>query len=316
MELQEALRLFLQVDHAQSTRNTYRRVLQPFVTSIGPGRPLELIRPEDIDAYVFSLRQRKVKYAGHPTRPNEEAPLASATVYKHIKTIKRFFNWCVERELLTQSPTRFLVNRRPVRPLGEGKAATDEEVFRILDAARYKPRDLAILLLLVQSGARAGEVARLKISDLNLDECSAIVDGKGDKRRRIWFGQEAADAIRAWLERRPDVDHEHVFISWGTGRGPLTATGVSQIPRRLSRVCGLKRTLGAHAFRHFVGMSLARGKVPLTVIQHWLGHTDPQITMQYIRSIEPADIDAARDLLARIPKDINAHLFAFLGKSG
>lgn len=297
MMLQEALRLFLLVDRAPSTRRTYTRVLSRFVEDIGPGRPLDAIRPEDLDAYVYHLREVRTKYAEHPTRPTEREPLASATVHKHIKTIKRFFAWCCEREYLRKSPARFLTNRRPVRPLGEGKAATVDEVSHILAAARYKPRDLAIVLLLVQSGARAGEVATLRLSDVDLDGCSARVLGKGDKRRTIWFGGEAAAALRDWLRLRPPVSHDYVFTST-RGRGPLSTIGISQITRRLCRVCRLPRTLGAHAFRHYVGMTLARNNTPLSVIQQWLGHSDPQVTAQYLRSIQAADLDAARRTLA------------------
>jgi len=139
MELRDALQAFLNVDRAKSTRMTYRKVLDKFVAEIGPGRPLDLIRPEDIDAYVTKLRDREMKWSDHPTRPTVREPLSGATIYKHTKTIKRFFNWCLERGYLELSPARFLVARRPVRPLGEGKAATEAEVTAIL-YAREKSR--------------------------------------------------------------------------------------------------------------------------------------------------------------------------------
>lgn len=300
MELREALRLFLQVDRAASTRETYRKVLERFVEDIGPGRPLKLIRPEDLDAYVLKLREVGVKYADHPSRPRVAEPLASATIYKRIKTIKRFFNWCVQRGFIQQSPARFLTNKRPIRPLGQGKAATDQEVSEILAAARYQPRNWAIVLLLVQSGARASEIAGLQISNLYLDEGRAVIDGKGDKRRWIYFGPETADAIRAWFKVRPeDADHDYVFTST-RGHGKLNAQAISQITRRLCRVAGLKRTLGAHAFRHFVGMKLARSKVPAPVIQRYLGHENIDTTMGYLRSINDDDVEAAGKLLSLI----------------
>lgn len=305
MELREVLRMFLQVDRAKSTRETYRKVLTAFVEDIGPGRPLELIRPEDLDAYVMKLREVSVKYADHPSRPRIAEPLSSATIYKRIKTIKRFFNWCVQRGFLTQSPSRFLVNKRPIRPLGDGKAATDDEVSAILGAARYHPRNWAIVLLLVQSGARASEIAGLKISDLFLADGRALITGKGDKRRSIYFGPECAAAIRAWLGVRPDdADHDYVFTST-RGHGKMIPQSVSQITRRLCKKAGLKRTLGAHAFRHFVGMKLARSKVAPTVIQQYLGHSNVDTTMQYLRSTNDDDLRSAGQLLSLIHRPDN-----------
>jgi integrase/recombinase XerC len=298
MEIREALRAFLQVDCAESTRRTYAKVLTRFVEDIGPGRPLELVRPEDLDAYVFKLRQQKGKYVDHPTRPTESGKLSSVTVYKVIKTVKRFFAWCVEREYLAVSPARFLTNRRPVRPLANSKAATADEVSAILSAARYKPRDWAIVLLLAQSGARASEVAGLRLDEVSLEENFAIITGKGDKRRRILFGPETSAAIRDWLAFRPlDAEHDYVFTST-RGHGPLDAQGISQIIRRLCAVARLDRALGAHAFRHFVGMTLAREKTPLPVIQEYLGHSDSQITAQYLRSIDDEDLRTAQRKLS------------------
>lgn len=301
MELKEALDQFLLLDRARSTRETYQKILSRFVSDIGPGRPLELIRPEDVNAYVLKLRDRDHKWDSHPTRPKVSEPLSPATVYKHVKTIKRFFNWCIERGFLYISPARFVSNRRPVHPMGEGKAATESEVAAVLMEARKKPRDWAIVLLLAQSGARASEIAGLKIRNLELESNQAIVDGKGGKRREIYFMPDATAAIRAWLAIRPnDASHDYVFTST-RGHGKLNPQAISQITRRLSSAAGLNRKLGAHAFRHYVGTKLARERVALPIIQAWLGHSDPAITMQYQRSLDREDIRAAGTFLAIAP---------------
>lgn len=301
MELQEALDQFLLLDRAKSTRDTYRKILTRFVMDIGPGRPLELVQPEDVNAYVLKLRERDQKWCTHPTRPQVDEPLSPATVYKHTKTIKRFFNWCVEREYLAQSPAQFVANKRPALLLGEGKAATEEEVIACLLQARRKPRDWAIMLLLAESGARASEIGGLRIKNLSLADNQAVIDGKGNKRRTIYFLSDASAALAAWLAIRPkDATHNYVFTST-RGHGRLHAQAISQITRRLSRAAGLERELGAHSFRHYVGTKLARERVPLPIIQAWLGHSDPAITLQYQRSLDYDDIRAAGNALAVTP---------------
>ena len=296
MQLQEALRLYLLVDRAHSTQQTYERMLSRFVADLGPRRRLENITPEDLDSYIADLRNRRVKYADHPTRPSVSEPLSPATVAKWVKTLKAFFNWCVRREYLTRSPARYLSNRRPTR-IGEGKAARPDEVTEVLAAARYKPRDRAIVWLLAQSGCRAGDVAGLRLDRLDLANCSAVVDGKGDKRRRIHFETETAEAIAAWLAVRPPVDHPFVFVST-RGKGPLTSAAVSQIVRRLCQTAGLDRRLGAHAFRHYVGMTLARNRVAPAVIQQYLGHSNILTTMGYCAVVAEEDLRAASRLLS------------------
>lgn len=300
MKLGEALQYFLRVPRASQTQETYRKVLTPFVDEIGPGRPLELVRPEDLDAYISDLLQRRTRYETHSRRRSEQGGLSDATVNKHIKTIKRFFNWCVERGYLDESPARFLTRRPANRPFDTGKAATDAEVSAILEAAHDDPRDWAVVLLLVQSGCRAGELASLRMRDLDLDSPKAFVDGKGGKRRTIYFNQETAQALRDWLEVRPqDADHDCVFTSI-RGHGPLNAQSVSQLIRRLCKKAKLERSLGAHAFRHYVALKLARSKVPPTVIKEYLGHSNLLTTMNYLSSVNEADLRAAGRALSLV----------------
>jgi len=164
-------------------------------------------------------------------------------------------------------------------------------------------------MLLAQSGARASEIAGLKLHNLHLDECYAVVDGKGDKRREIFFNPDTAEAIRAWLKIRPtDTEYPYVFTSI-KGHGKLKPQAISQITRRLSRLAELDRELGAHAFRHYVGTKLARERVALPIIQAWLGHSDPAITMQYQRSLNREDVKAVGRLLS-FHSDRNAEILS------
>jgi integrase len=145
MKLKEALDLFPLVDRADQTRETYRKFLTRFVVAVGPDRPLDLIRPEDIDAFVLDMRTRQTKYADHPKRPTENVRLSTTTVYRNAKMIKAFFSWCVKRGYIEQSPARFLTNTKPVRPLGQGKAATDSELELLLAGVQFEPRDRAVV---------------------------------------------------------------------------------------------------------------------------------------------------------------------------
>lgn len=300
MRLDEALQNFLRVPGASQTRETYRKVLGRFVDEIGPGRPLELIRPEDLDAYISDMGERQTRYEDHPRRRTERGRLSEATINKHIKTIKRFFNWCVERKYLDQSPARYLTRRPTGRPFDTGKAATDAEVSAILQAAHDDPRDWAIVLLLLQSGCRAGELASLRLCDLDLVSLKAFVDGKGGKRRTIYFNQETAQALRDWLEVRPlDADHDFVFTST-RGHGPLNTQSVSQVIRRLCQKARLDRTLGAHSFRHYVALKLARSRVAPTVIKEYLGHSNLLTTMNYLSSVNEDDLRAAGRALSLV----------------
>jgi len=297
MKLKDALEAFLLVDRAESTRRMYSRFLTAFVNSIGPDRALEVVTSADIAGFVNDMRQRKVKYENHEWRPRMQGPLSSTTIYKNVKMIKTFFKWCVDHHYLAESPADFLVNKKPVRPLGQGKACTDEELEKMLDIVRHKPRDRAILMLIAYSGCRAGEAAGLQIQDLDLGDTSAYVNGKGDMRRRIYFGEDTSEALAEWLAIRPAAAHDYVFTSVRDDHAPLSAWAISNVIRRISKDAGLKRTLGAHSLRHRVGLTFARGRVAPRVAQFYLGHTNIQTTLEYYQDVDESDLRRAGQLL-------------------
>lgn len=297
MRLNQALELFLLADRAAQTRDTYRKFLVRFVGAIGPERPLDLITPQDIDAYILDMREQNTKYAEHGRRPPINEPLSPVTIYKRIRMIKTFFKWCVDRDLLDLSPVGHTKNPRPRRPLGQGKACTDDELELILAAARFKPRDRALVLLLAESGCRAGEAAGLRLRDLEISELSAIIEGKGSRRRRIFYTEQTAAAISVWIDQRPEGEHDYVFTST-RGHGRLTARAVSEIIRRLCKVAGLSRQLGAHSPRHRVGLTFARNRVAPKITQHYLGHGDIHTTLEYYQDVDEDDVRAAGRLAA------------------
>ncbi len=292
MRLQEAVDNYLRVDRAESTSETYRKVLYRFAQFAGPQKPLERVTPEEVDAYIYDLRHATTKYADHPKRPTEAKPLSDATIYKIAKTLKAFFNWSIKRGYLPESPARFLVVRRP-DDNPAGKAASPNEVSEIIGAAYYKPRDRAIVLLLAQSGARAGEVAGLRLVDLDLGNLRAFVlNPKNGESRYIYFEQDAADAMLAWLKKRPEIDHDYVFVSWRDHQ-PLHPSAVSQMIRRRCGDADLERTIGSHAFRHFVAKTLFNEGEDPRVIRDYLGHKSLEITWKYGASVHDEDLHRA-----------------------
>lgn len=289
--LREALDHFLLLDRAPATIRTYRYILTTFIDAIGPERPLHLIRPEDVHFYISQMRQQ---------RP----PLSSVTLRNRARTIKRFFAWCVEsRHWITENPAQDLIVSVPTPQLGQNKSASDAE-FRAVLAAAFRPRDRAVILLLAESGCRAGEAAGLRMRNLDVEKREAHIVGKGGKRRTIWFGVDAALALDAWLEVRPKTDHDCVFTSQ-RGKKPLLPSSISRIVNRCAQRAGLDRPLHAHSFRHRVGLTFARRGISPRVAQAYLGHEDVTITMQYYTAVEESDLRAAGELLAANPPPRN-----------
>jgi integrase len=291
--LDEAVKRFLLRYDNQKTVLSYRRVLDPFKFTLGPTFPLAAIGPEEIDIWNSDLR-------------DHEPPLSPWTLASRRKRLKAFFNWCVERGYLTQSPARFLKVNQP-RTRAGSKAIPDSILLAMLDAARQKTdlftraRDSAVIGLIITFGARVGDVARLVLPHVAPDWI--VFDVKGGAEHRLPMPPETGALLTRWLEIRhtlnPDPDHNHVFtnnrLTPGTRYGPLTVDSIATLFRRLSKeVSG--QAYGPHSIRHWRGQSLFDDGVPPTVVQELLGHRSIETTLKFYAN---QDYDRLRRVLER-----------------
>lgn len=278
LKLSQALVLFLHEHENPNTQHAYGSVLRRLLAdTLDPDQLIDSVKPVELVTHVQKLR---------------ESTLAEATIQKHIKTIKTFFIWLTRLNLLEDDPSHMLRQKRLPRYVDKDKAMLDEELEIILSVLRYKPRQYALVLFLADTGCRAGGAAGLKVEDIDLEHMRAFVTEKGNKKRPVAFGPETARALAEWLLRRK-ANHPYVF---GTSEGQVTPTTISRIVRRACLKAGI-RSRGSHSLRHRKGHQMADAGVAVTVAATALGHTDPQITMNFYY---PADFERAEIALRKL----------------
>jgi integrase/recombinase XerD len=282
MKLEAAVSLFLSVDRALQTNDTYRRVMRQFIAYAGADRELETITVDELQIYISQMRNQKQKYASHPLRPVEEGRLSPATINKHVKTLKAFFRFAIKRGYLVCSPAEELKVRKYNRAADSSKAILPEELKALVAACKPDPRDYAIVLFLADTGCRVGGLASLKIGNLQLGAVSgtALLTEKGEQLHRVFFGEMTANALRVWLEYRPYTTHSFVFVSKRNQR-PFSSKSVSQMVKRKAEKAGIKRPIGPHAIRHRVGQAWADEGINPELIRMKLGHSDVSITTAF-----------------------------------
>ena len=229
---------------------------------------------------------------------------APATLARKLSTLRGLCRFLTERGVLGADPTRLLPGPRRRRRLP--RVLTEAEVEALLGAASgTEPlalRDRAILELLYGCGLRSQEVVALALGDLKLAQAQLIVHGKGGKMRVVPVGEDAAAAVRRYLERgRGMLDGD------GDGRGPRTAdrgaearAGASErhplllsrsgralltsdIRRLVVRYCrraGLDAA-SPHMLRHAYATHMLERGADLRVIQELLGHASVSTTQVY-----------------------------------
>jgi integrase/recombinase XerD len=162
---------------------------------------------------------------------------------------------------------------------------------------RLALRDRALLLFLYNTGARAQEVADLRVEHLDLAEHAVVrLHGKGDKWRTCPLWKQTADLLGVLLKSMdpPPTPDAAVFTARGE---PLTRFGVYKIVRRhASRFDDPRsgRSISPHTFRHTAAVHLLEAGVEINVIRGWLGHSDLTTTNRYAEINTRAKIEALR----------------------
>lgn len=137
-------------------------------------------------------------------------------------------------------------------------------------------RDRAIVKTLYSTAARISEVVSLNRANVNHGRSEyAMVIGKGNKGRTLFFRSYAREAIVAYLAERTD-SNPALFVSHSRNseNARLTITSVHNVVKRAVKALGLHESLSAHDFRHFRATYLLRQGMPLEVVQEFLGHAD------------------------------------------
>lgn len=164
------------------------------------------------------------------------------------------------------------------------------DVEQIIDACDSSTptgrRDRAILLLLARLGLRGGDVAGLKIDDIDWIEASIRFSGKGHREVRLPLTQEVGDAILQYLQDgRPTVSDDHIFIR---AKAPLrrldSGSTVSRIVARAIRKAGVDTpSYGAHVLRHSAATAMLCQGVSLNGIAAVLRHRSIETTVHYAK---------------------------------
>jgi integrase/recombinase XerD len=165
-----------------------------------------------------------------------------------------------------------------------------EAIFRAVDyRTRDGFRDLVVMKLLYNTGARASEIAAIKIADLSLDDLRVSVTGKGHKRRVCSLWETTVALIRIYLtsaRRTPRKGFEDcLFIS--QRRRPFTRFGIYDIVRRYARKAAgacpnlTEKRVSPHTIRHTTAVHLVESGADFNTIRDWLGHAHMSTTEIY-----------------------------------
>lgn len=144
-------------------------------------------------------------------------------------------------------------------------------------------RDFAVLMLLARLGLRAGEVASLRLADIDWRKGELLVRGKGPKHERLPLPTDVGEAIAGWLQRgRPRCGAREVFTRVRAPHQKLSTAGISAIVRAACARAGIPE-VSAHRLRHSAATEMLRAGAGLTEIGQVLRHRSVLTTAIYAK---------------------------------
>lgn len=174
-----------------------------------------------------------------------------STVGTRYRGLYRFCGWLVDEGELETNPLQGLSVDKPKEKLVP--ILDDTELAALIKACAGKAfedrRDEAVLRLLIDCGLRVSELCGLRLAEIDLDKEMAVVTGKGNKVRPIYFGARTARAIDRYQRLRRQHRYAHSPYLFLSQRGPLSTDGVREILEKRARMAGVKG-VHPHRFRH------------------------------------------------------------------
>ncbi len=215
--------------------------------------------------------------------------LSGKSLQRWLSTIRSLYNYLCRHQRATHNPAVGIPAPKAAKRLP--KTLNVDEINQLLDASGSEKqasnkqlvcRDIAMMELLYACGLRLSELSGINLQDLDWQQQTVTVTGKGEKQRRIPFGRKAKHALEVWLTYRHEManaDEKAIFVSQ---RGVRVSN--SSIQKRLKKMAvtqGLNTNVYPHMLRHSFASHILESSKDLRAVQELLGHANLTTTQIY-----------------------------------
>lgn len=260
----------------------------------------------DLDRYKTHLEAAKVRECECITEPivasfvdclasgslaseSDNGHFATSSIARMVTAVRGWHKFLVDEGVTANNPASDI--HPPKIPSRLPKAITIEQMRQLIDAAAIGDtpialRDSALVEVLYGTGARISEAVGLTPDDIDLDNASVRLFGKGRKERILPLGSYACEALKAYIVRaRP------VLATKGSGsaalflnkRGrPLSRQSAWEEIQLIAKRAGLEN-ISPHTFRHSFATHLLQGGADVRIVQELLGHSSVTTTQIYTK---------------------------------
>jgi site-specific recombinase XerD len=243
---------------------------------------LSSLTQEDLEAFVESQQDRGLK------------PLS---VKSNLRQVQTFLRYLIARGIVSSD-----VLARPIRikvPDALPRAMDPLDVKRLLYVTQ-NIRDRAMILVLLRTGMRIGELFRTRVSNVHLEERKILlwVGEKNRMGRVVYLSEDACEAVRAWNQKR---DPHKPLLLYAQGRSSMSYTRARMLFGKYLQKANLSyKGYSLHCLRHTCATQLLNAGMRLECLQQLLGHSTVEQTRRYARLTDKTREEEYFRAMARI----------------
>lgn len=226
---------------------------------------------------------------------NKENNLKATTINSRLKHFRIFFKYCYQEEYCEDHTRRIRWLKEDITLI---KTYNDDEVTRMLNVYSYnsymEARNKCIIAMLFDTGLRNMELCNLKNPDIK--ENRMLINGKGNKERYVPISPYLKkvmlkyERIRDNYFKKKNINYDNYFLS--SRYKPLTDCSVDRVVKVAGKTAKIRKSIrcSSHTCRHYYAQSLIKNKLDVYSLSRVLGHSDINITRQYLRGLEDVEI--------------------------
>lgn len=245
---------------SERTLNYYETTINNMIEKIN--KKVNCMETEDLRNYLSEYQSKN--------------NCSKVTIDNVRRILSSFFAWLEDEDYIVKSPVRRIHKVKATQTVKE--TYTDEELEEMRDSCT-EIRDLAMIDFLSSTGVRVGELVNIDKVDVNMQERSCVVLGKGGKEREVYFDARTKIHLQNYLNTRTD-NNSALFVSLLKPYERLKISGVEIRLRELGKKTNIKK-VHPHKFRRTMATRAIDKGMPIEQVQVLLGHRKIDTTLQY-----------------------------------
>lgn len=220
----------------------------------------------------------------------DEEKLSNKTIANILSSLRNFYDYLQDQNIVETNVFRLIKNPKIEKRLPNFLSYESmREIFdTLLDDTFLNSRDKLIIELLYATGMRVSELVNLKYEDIDYNNKSIKVLGKGRKERIVYFGSPCLKALEQYKKVNEFASDYVILNKYGK---KITTRGVELIINKICDMCAIKGKVSPHTFRHTFATHLLQGGADIKSVGELLGHNSlntteiyTHITSDYLKS--------------------------------